>query len=324
MASIETNKNDVSSLHEQRNLTKGVVVILSGGPFDWMNPPEVRNRMNQIITDVNADPWVVANTQGKGLTFRLLEDQQNNYIHQASWREICESPHLLDASPLIVIGHSNGGAAAMNVARFLHDKGKDVDLLFTADSVLTLDDNGDPYQVPSNVRLNLNSYSIPVFPVWWTAPFPFGQKNRRQSDGSLAGILNIGLRFEEPGALEHRDVFYDVAGGDSEGSDYQYPELIRDTVLAVLQGATNQEIFQLSERYLQVLADGAAISINLDGDGLESTLQPNSDITEVPAPPVSAGTIANLHERMSAVEKVRLGLRDSPDLYGIDALGELV
>ena len=167
-----------------------------------MNPPEVRHRMDQIITDVNADPWVLASTQNKGLIYKLLDDQDGLHIHQARWRELCDSPTLLQASPLVLIGHSNGGAAAVNVARSLEEKGKVVDLLFTADSVLTLDDNGDPYQVPLNVRTNLNSYSIPVFPIWWVASFPFGKKNQREYGGARAGILNIGLPLPEPGALE--------------------------------------------------------------------------------------------------------------------------
>ena len=39
-----------------RDLSKGVIVVLSGGGFDAMNPVEVRNRMDQYIADVNADP----------------------------------------------------------------------------------------------------------------------------------------------------------------------------------------------------------------------------------------------------------------------------
>jgi hypothetical protein len=38
-----------------RDLTQGVIVVLSGGGFDAMNPVEVRNRMDQYITDVNGD-----------------------------------------------------------------------------------------------------------------------------------------------------------------------------------------------------------------------------------------------------------------------------
>jgi hypothetical protein len=35
-----------------------------------MNPPEVRDRMDQYILGVNADPFVQANTGGRGLTFK--------------------------------------------------------------------------------------------------------------------------------------------------------------------------------------------------------------------------------------------------------------
>jgi hypothetical protein len=37
-------------------LSDGVIVVLSGGPIDAMNPREVRDRMNQLIADVNSDP----------------------------------------------------------------------------------------------------------------------------------------------------------------------------------------------------------------------------------------------------------------------------
>lgn len=38
-----------------RDLSKGAIVVLSGGGFDGMNPLEVRDRMDQYIADVNAD-----------------------------------------------------------------------------------------------------------------------------------------------------------------------------------------------------------------------------------------------------------------------------
>lgn len=301
--------------HGPRDVSKGVIVILSGGAFDWMNPEEVRDRMDQIITEINADAWVHANTQGKGLVFHLLDGQEAKHIHQARWRDLCKSPQLLDASPLVIMGHSNGGAAAMDLARCLQDSGKVVDLLFTADSVLTLDDNGDPYQVPPNVKLNLNSYSVPVFPIWWAAPFPFGKKNQRQADGSLTGILNIGLAFEEPGALEHRDVFYKVAGGDLNGDSYQYPELMRDVALAVVKGQSNQQVLQLAEQHLQILANEAGISIDLEGEGFTSKLEPKSNVAKPSALPAGKA-IADLHQRMSTVEQVRLTIPDSPEYQG--------
>lgn len=303
-----TNEIRSERLQDLKDLSHGAILILSGGPFDLMNPPEVRRRMDQIIAELNADPWVLANTENNGLIFRLLDDQQTPHIHQTRWREICDSPQLLNASPLIVVGHSNGGAAAMDVARVLQDRGQTVDLLFTADSVLTLDDNGDPYQVPPNVRMNLNSYSIPMFPIWWTAPFPFGKKNQRQVDGSLSALLNIGLSFPEPGALEHRDVFYDVAGGDPKGTGYQYPELICDAALAVLRGATAEEIFHLAERYLQVLSDRRLISISLEVDGTQSTLRPGVDSAQASTDEGTSDTIANLHLQMNAVEQIRLSV----------------
>jgi hypothetical protein len=309
METVVTTTSGSSGLSEQRDFSQGVIVILSGGPVDITNPVEVLTRMDQIITDINADPWVLANTGGKGLIVRLLKNQQTNHIHQARWKDLCDIPQLLAASPLILIGHSNGGAAAMDLARYLQDQGRSVDFLFTADSVLTLNDNGDPYQLPLNVKLNLNSYSVPVFPIWLALPFPFGQKNHRQTDGSLDGILNIGLQFAEPGAIEHKDVFYAPAGGDPNGDSYKYPELIRDSALSVLKGATNQEVFDLAKRYLQILADEARIPIYLEGSAFTETLEPASTVAQTPLSQINDATIADLHEKMTTLERTRLAIR---------------
>jgi len=309
MGSVEKSASGSSVLQDQRDLSQGVIVILSGGPVDWTNPVEVRTRMDQIITDINADPWVLSNTSGKGLIFRLLDDQQTKHIHQSRWKDLCNVPELLAASPLIIIGHSNGGAAAMDLARYLEDQGRTVDFLFTADSVLTLNDNGDPYTLPSNVTLNFNSYSVPVFPIWLTLPFPFGQKNHRQADGSLQGILNIGLQFAEPGAIEHRDVFYAPAGGDPSGESYKYPELIRDSALSVLKGAMPEDVFGLAKRYLQVLANEARIPIYLEGLDLTETLVPAGTALTTQPLKANESTIANLHQQMVTLEHTRLAIR---------------
>jgi hypothetical protein len=116
-------------LSQSRDLSGAVIVVLSGGGIDAMNPKEVRDRMDQYISDVNADPFVQANTGGQGLTFKLLPNQKTKHLHQAKWRKICEAIGALDASPLILVGHSNGGAAAMNIARCVQTQGKSVDLI---------------------------------------------------------------------------------------------------------------------------------------------------------------------------------------------------
>jgi hypothetical protein len=308
MEPVETTAPSSLVLPEQRDLSQGVIVILSGGPVDLTNPVDVRNRMDQIITEVNADPWVLASTGGKGLIFRLLENQVTNHIHQARWRDLCAVPELLAASPLIIVGHSNGGAAAMDLARFLQEQNRVVDFLFTADSVLTLDDNGDPYTVPANVKLNLNCYSVPVFPIWLALPFPFGRKNYRQADVPLEGILDIGLQFAEPGAIEHKDVFYAPAGGDPSGDGYTYPELIRDSALSVLKGATPEEVLDQAKVYLQTLADEARIPIYLEGVNLTATLLPASTTATAQVVKADDATIANLHEQMAAMERTRLSI----------------
>ena len=257
-----------------RDLSQGVIVVLSGGGFDGMNPREVRDRMDQYIVDVNADPFVQANTGGNGLTFRLLTNQQTKHLHQTKWRQICDALRLVAATPLILVGHSNGGAAVMNLARCLQSQGKSVDLAFSADSVLTLDDIGDINKVPPNVKLNFNPYIIPT-PAWLLAPFPIGTRNRRQVDNSVDGILNIGLTYNLPGALAHRNAFYELAGGDKKaGGGYKLPHLLLEVTLAVLRGATNYDVVHGAEASLQTLATKSRIEIKLETTAFQKTLRP--------------------------------------------------
>jgi hypothetical protein len=274
-----------------------------------MNPIEVRDRMDQIITDINSDPYVLANTGGQGLTFKFFPGQLN-HIHQSKWLEICDKLQLRTASPLILIGHSNGGAAVMDVARCLwkQDKHKIVDFAFTADSVFTLIDNGDPNKVPPNVALNLNPFVIPTI-YWGELPFFFGQRNQRESDGSLDGIMNIGLPFEEPGAIAHRDAFYDLAGGDQVFiKGYTYPELIRDSTLAVLKGADQKALFDLSLEYLQVLANEVRIPIDIETTDGKTTLKPAGVTSPTSTSRLGKASIEDLRKPARELERVRLRL----------------
>jgi len=264
---------NVASETVARDLSAGVIVVLSGGGFDAMNPVEVRDRMDQYITDVNADPFVQANSGGAGLTFKLLAGQKAKHLHQAKWRQICDALKLLTASPLIVVGHSNGAAAAMDLARCLQTQGKSVDLVFSADSVLTLDDIGDINKVPSNVVLNVNPYVIPT-PAWLLAPFPVGKPNRRQVDNSLDGVLNVGLKYNLPGALAHRNAFYELAGGDKQGAGYKLPHLLLQVTLAVLRGDTVYDIVNAAEAPLQVLSTKSRVVIEVETTNFTKTLRP--------------------------------------------------
>lgn len=266
-------KTGAAFVAASRDLTKGAIVVLSGGGVDAMNPKEVRDRMDQYIADVNADPFVQANTGGKGLTFKLLPGQKTKHLHQAKWRQICTALRALAPSPLLVVGHSNGGAAAMNVARCLQSDGLSVDLIFSADSVITLDDIGDINQVPANVTLNFNPYVIPT-PAWLLAPFPIGTRNRREVGGTLDGVLNIGLTYNLPGALAHRNAFYELAGGDKKGSGHKLPHLLLDVTLAVLRGESNDDIIAAALPSLQVLATKSKIKIEVETTNLKKTLKP--------------------------------------------------
>lgn len=259
---------------QPRDLTQGVIVVLSGGAFDEMNPIEVRRRMDDYVTAVNDDDFVKQSSGGQGLTYKVLDHQEAKHLHQTHWRGICEKLNLRQATPLILVGHSNGGAAVMDLARCLDGQHKVVDLMFSADSVLTLDDNGDAYTVPPNVTLNINTHVEPT-PAWLLAPFPFGKANHRQADGSLDGILNIGLRYNLPGALGHRNAFYDLAGGDkkSDGS-YTYPFVLLEASLAVLRGAPNSDTIAAAADSLQSLATKSGTKIDLATKDFTRTLHP--------------------------------------------------
>jgi pimeloyl-ACP methyl ester carboxylesterase len=255
------------------DLSRGVIVVLSGGGFDLMNPKEVRDRMDRYIADVNADPYVQTATAGAGLTFKLLPKQKVPHLHQTHWREICAALNVLNPTTIVLVGHSNGGAAAMDLARCLSTQQRKVDLLFSADSVLTLDDIGDVNIVPTNVRINVNTYVIPT-PAWILAPFPFGKANRRSEGERLHGILNVGLAYNLGGAIAHRNAFYDLAGGDTKGSGFKYPNTLLDTTLAVLRGATAYDIAHAAEAPLQTLATKAKVRIEMESTNLKKTLTP--------------------------------------------------
>jgi pimeloyl-ACP methyl ester carboxylesterase len=229
--------------------------------------------MDLYIANVNADPYVQTATGGAGLTSMLLPNQPAPHLHQAQWRQICAALNLLNPTAIVLMGHSNGGAAAMNLARCLATQNRSVDLVFSADSVLTLDDIGDVNIVPTNVRINVNTYVIPT-PAWILAPFPIGKANKRQAGDPLDGILNVGLAYNLGGAIAHRNAFYDLAGGDKQGSGFKYPNTLLDLTLAVLRGATPYDIAQAAEAPLQTLATKARVRIEMASTNLTKTLLP--------------------------------------------------
>ena len=129
-------------------------------------------------------------------------------------------------------------------------------------------------KIPANVKLNFNPYVIPT-PAWLLAPFPFGTRNRRQVDDSLDGILNIGLTYNLPGALAHRNAFYELAGGDkTSGGGYKLPHLLLDVTLAVLREETNFDIIHNAEAPLQRLATRSRVVIELETTTFRKTLRP--------------------------------------------------
>jgi len=171
------------------------------------------------------------------------------------------------------MGHSNGGAAAVSLANTLAADGRIVDLLITADSVRTLDDVGDVNRIPPNVRFNLNSYVIPTI-AWMLAPFPTGERNQREVESAGTTLVNVGLQYNLPGALAHRNAFYDSNGGDIRNNVPEYPLLMRDVVPAILRDTPDGEVVVGIAESLQMLADGAQAAIELESRQLTRTIRP--------------------------------------------------
>lgn len=285
------------------DLSKGVVVVLSGGFVDEMNPPEVLERMDEYVADLNADPFVKAHTNGKGLTFKLLNNQAKPHIHQAEWRKVVEALIRLKPSPLILVGHSYGGAAAVSIARSLEHEGITVDLLATHDTIQTVDDLGDPNLVPPNVTLNLNPYVIPT-PAWMLAPCPIGQRNFRESDRSMDGVINAGLTYHLGGAFSHKNAFYELAGGDKvTRRQYELPRLILDVTLAVLRGSSNADVLAVVRPPLQTLATKSRIVIQLETQNFKQTLRPKPISHLEVAEAVAALPIGDVRGAVDALPK---------------------
>jgi pimeloyl-ACP methyl ester carboxylesterase len=255
------------------DLKDGVIIVLSGGPYDFTNPPEVLKRMDRVIADVNSDPWVQEQTNGAGLRFKLLTGQAHAHLHQRRWRDIRDKLRTLKAQPLIVVGHSNGGAAAASLAKTLAEDGKDIDLLVTADSVATLDDLGDINEIPSNVRFNLNSYVIPTL-EWLLVPFPIGRRNKALGEGPSDALVNVGLAYRLPGALAHRNAFYDLAGGDLISGSFAYPEIFQDVILTILRKTSPRAIIDGIRSALQELSDLADVAMKFESRPKTLAIEP--------------------------------------------------
>lgn len=259
----------------KRDLSRGAIVMMSGGGFDAANPPEVRARMDAYLDSVNASEVVHRCSGGQGMTYQLLPDQQTKHVHQTKWPKLCDSLAERDAAPIVIAGHSNGGAAAISLSRCLEGKGKTVDLLITADSVATGNDLGDVYTVPGNVRVNVNTFLVPNA-FTFLIPFPFGRANKRTANDAKPTI-NVGMEYLLPGAIAHRNAFYDFAGGDiRDGGVFARPFALLDLTLAYLGGADDTAMAALALEKAQGLSSAARIRIKYDG--------PNSRNLEIPRP----------------------------------------
>lgn len=248
-----------------KDLSNAAVVMLSGGAFDAMNPPEVRARMDAYVQALNATEHVRRCSGGRGLAVRLLEDQTTDHLHQSRWRDACDALIARDAGPIVVVGHSNGGASAVSLARCLEGAGREVELLITADSVPTGVDLGDVFTVPATVKVNVNTFVVPNV-VTWTLPFPFGKANRADPSGATE-VINIGLDYLLPAAVSHRNAFYDFAGGDATPEGYSRPFVLFDLTLAALGGASPAELRRLAHGRSEELSRAAKIPMTLEAGG---------------------------------------------------------
>jgi hypothetical protein len=166
-------------------------------------------------------------------------------------------------SPIIIAGHSNGGAAAVSLSRCLGNKGRTVDLLITADSVPTIDDLGEVYTVPSNVKFNVNTFVIPNA-LTFVVPFPIGRANTRAA-GDAKPLINIGMDYLLPGAVAHRNAFYDFAGGDEKAGAFSRPFVLLDLTMATLRGASPTELATLAQEKAGAFSKSAGIRVTFAG-----------------------------------------------------------
>jgi hypothetical protein len=231
--------------------------------------------MDEFLVGLSNNPQVQACSGGQGVTYKFLgAGQETPHIHQSKWRQVCAAIVANPVSPLIVVGHSNGGAAAVSLSHCLAEKNIGVDLLITADSVKTADDLGDSYGIPANVVTNINTFLAPNV-ITFTLPFPFGHANHRDGADSSAGIVNVGLNYLLPGAVAHRNAFYDFAGRDknADGS-FQLPFTVYDLSLATLLGASSDTVQRMAVDALRVLSTKANVDVDVSSATLQTTLKP--------------------------------------------------
>ena len=107
------------------------------------------------------------------------------------------------------------------------------------------------------------------------APFPIGRRNFREADGSMDGVINIGLTYNLGGALAHKNAFYELAGGDKVfGGGFERPHLLFEVTLAVLRGASNAAVLAMVKAPLQTLATKSRIVVELETKDFKKTLRP--------------------------------------------------
>ncbi len=146
-----------------------IVYFITGGPIR-AQPESVDDAAAELLSAVQAD---------HPSTF--IEVQ-----HNSVWGDICKKIKNLRTTDkqgkTIIVGHSYGGQATVNVAYCLDEAGIPVDLAITIDPVRRPFDR-DPEIIPENVAVNFNYFQK-------DDGLLRGRRNNRRKDGSRRGITN--------------------------------------------------------------------------------------------------------------------------------------
>lgn len=112
-------------------------------------------------------------------------------IHNSQWEEVCEDLKQMKDKPksLVLIGHSYGANAAVDIARCLENQ--PVDLIISLDSFQKFF-AGPVDEVPDNVGWNHNFYE--------TISILQGNRAHHRPDGSPRNITNNEVNIEEMGS----------------------------------------------------------------------------------------------------------------------------
>ena len=136
------------------------IYFLTGGIWDWMNPPAVHRAFESAIGQVRQ----------RNPESRLILAK----FHQRKHKQLCRSitttkqrnPHM----KIVIVGHSYGGVEALGLSRCLQKQEIMVDLVITVDTVAKwIVRRNKARLVPENVRANFHYYTRGDFSFFFTS-----------------------------------------------------------------------------------------------------------------------------------------------------------